>query len=61
MNVRLRVFGKFDRVGWQQVEDKVVEVPAVVPVRWTLKVFGFIKVTIVGRVEIEPAPPSPPV
>ena len=52
MNVRIKVFGKFDKVGWQQVEDKLVAVPGVVPVRWTLKLFGFIKVTVVGRVEV---------
>ena len=55
MNVRVKVFGKFDRVGWQQLEDKTVTVPATVPVRWKLKVLGFINVTVVGRVEVEAA------
>ena len=53
MRVRIRLFGKFDKVGEQEIVSQVVAVPGEVPVRWTIKVLGFIKVTIVGRVKVE--------
>jgi hypothetical protein len=55
MTVKVSIFGKFDKVGEQMLEQRVVAVPAEVPVRWTIKVLGFIRVTIVGRVKVEPA------
>ena len=55
MNVRVRIVGKFDRVGEQELANQVVSVPGVVPVRWSFRVFGFFKVTIVGRAEISAA------
>ena len=54
MNVRVRIIGKFDKIGEVEVENKVVSVPGVVPIRWTIKVLWF-KVTIVGRAEITEA------
>lgn len=49
--VRIKVIGKFDKVGEQTLADEAVSVPGVVPIRWTVKVW-FLKVTIVGRVEV---------
>ena len=50
--VRIRIVGKFDRVGEQEIANKVVSVPGVVPIRWRVRLFGFINVTLVGRVEV---------
>jgi len=54
MKVQVSADGKFDKVGWQEVLQPVtVEAPAEIPVRWTIKVFGFIKATIVARIKIK--------
>ena len=55
MRVKVSVFGKFDKVGEQLLAEKTVNAPGEVPIRWTIKVLGFIRVTIVGRVKVEPA------
>jgi len=54
MNVRIKVYGRFDRVGEQLVTEATVLIPGEVPVRWTVKILWF-RVTIVGRVTVEAA------
>jgi len=61
--IKLRLFGKFDRIGEQEIplidpktgRDLSVidlgDLPKDIPVRWTFKVL-WIKVTIVGRVNV---------
>ena len=56
MNVKIAVYGKFDKVGEVEVlKPTIVSVPANVPIRWSVKVLWF-KVTIVGRATIEAVP-----
>jgi hypothetical protein len=55
--LKIKVRGKFDRVGWQDIQENVIPLPqpgmpTVVPVRWTIKVLGLFKVTIVAEVVV---------
>ena len=50
--VRVKVSGKFDRAGWQEIANSVVPLPGEVPVRWQVRILWF-TVTIVGKVELE--------
>jgi hypothetical protein len=58
MKVQVTLIGKFDRVGEQVIDQRTVQLPGEVPVRWKIRVLRLFDVTIVGRVRLEEADPA---